>query len=289
MVYNFSNLKKSDLSATPHYLVVGNPVGHSLSPLMHQTAIDYHQLNAVYAGLHLEHNEIAEFAAWCNRENFLGCNITIPYKELFLKLVDRVDNDAQEIGAINTIVKQNGGLTGYNTDIIGFMEPVLDLQHLFEGGRAIVFGTGGASKAVKIGLLKLGVREIVFVSRNPAGKTTSDHRAHIEFVDYHQWQSYAEEAAIFINTTPVGMHPNVDEIFIDRRDATLFEDKICYDLIYNPVMTSFLKEADRAGAVVINGLEMFIQQGNRSFELWTGKTFPVEIIEQKLNHHFHQR
>jgi shikimate dehydrogenase len=199
--------------------------------------------------------------------------------------VDTIEDSAMEIGAINTIAKNGDTLTGHNTDIHGFMEPLKELSHLIEGGRAIVFGTGGASKAVKAALRQLGVYEIVFVSRNPSLNVITDNTLHIQMADYHQWQSYAEDAQLFVNTTPVGMYPNTEDLFINSDDIQWLENKICYDLIYNPVMTSFLKMADRAGAVVINGLEMFVEQGNRSFELWTQKTFPVKEIEEKLLQH----
>ena len=205
MVYSLNDLKNSELTETRHYLVVGNPVGHSLSPLMHQTALDYYRLDAVYAALELQPNEIAGFAAWCNLDSFLGCNITLPYKELLLSLVDTVQDSAMEIGAINTIVKNENTLAGYNTDIYGFLAPLIDLQNVIEGGRAIVFGTGGASKAIKAALRQLGVMEIIFVSRNPSVKAITDDSLHIQMAGYSQWQWYAEDAELFVNATPVGM------------------------------------------------------------------------------------
>lgn len=283
------DLKKSHLGRVPHYLVVGNPIGHSLSPLMHGTALKYHGIAAEYHAVNVLPNELPEFTAWCNRDSFLGCNITIPYKEQFFELLDHADESALEIGAINTIGKKSGKLIGYNTDIYGFISPINDLSHLIEGGRAIVFGTGGASKAIKAGLKQLGIDEIIFVSRNPSARKISDDFVHIEITDYSQWQAYADDASIFVNTTPVGMYPDIEKSIIDSRDVHLMEGKICYDLIYNPEMTAFLKQAESVNAVVINGLDMFIQQGNHSFQIWTGKTFPEDLIKEELYQHLHKQ
>lgn len=280
------DLIHSEYRERPHYLVVGNPIGHSLSPLMHQIALDHYGIDADYKPLELKPDEIGRFSAWINRDSFLGCNITIPYKEEMMTLVDSLSAAASEIGVINTIIKKSGMVMGDNTDLHGFIDPIADLSHLIEGGRAVVFGTGGASKAVIAGLEQLGVEEIVLVSRNPRGKQLPERRVHTELVDYHQWQAFADETAIFVNTTPVGMHPNVDSLFIDEVDSELFGDSICYDLIYNPQMTRFLKLAEKEGAVVINGLDMFIAQGSRSFELWTGKSFPEKKIRKALINHF---
>lgn len=286
MVYTLSELQKAGYDRSSHFLVIGNPVSHSLSPLMHQAALTHAGISADYLALELEPHEISSFAAWCNRDSFLGCNITIPYKQQFMALVDEMDPAAEQIGAINTIAKHDGKVVGYNTDLFGFINPIEDLAHLIEGGRALIFGTGGASKAVQAGLTRLGVEEIIFVSRNPAGKITEDSDLFVRTVDYSQWSSFADEASIFVNTTPVGMHPKVDQLFFDERDTHYFADSICYDLIYNPEFTRFLQLAEQEGAVVINGLDMFIQQGSRSFEIWTGNPFPVEKIRSLLHSYF---
>lgn len=289
MIYSFSDLKNSDFVTSPHFMVIGNPIGHSLSPFMHNIALKYHGIKAEYIALQLQMEDITDFAAWCNRDSFLGCNITIPYKEMMLEVVDELDNSVKDIGAINTIVRESHKLVGYNTDVYGFVSPLSGLEEFISGGRAIVFGTGGASKAVKTGLIQLGIEEIIFVSRNPSIRNSSGDSPLIKTVDYFQWQSFAEEASIFVNTTPLGMYPNIEDSALYERDAFLVDGKICYDLIYNPVRSSFLQIAEHAGAVIINGLDMFVQQGNRSFELWTGKSFPSEIIKEELISYFDRK
>lgn len=282
MIYSLQSLLNSSYKDKEHFLVVGNPIGHSLSPLMHNRALEYHSESADYLALNLLPNEIDSFAAYCNRESFRGCNITIPYKQQFLELVDHIDDSAKEIGAINTIVKESGSLVGFNTDLFGFMSPILDFADVISEGIAVVFGTGGASKAVLAGLIEIGVEEVVFVSRNPATVHIEHQHAHINVVGYSQWQAYADEVSILVNTTPVGMYPQTNHSMIEDVDVDLLEGKICYDLIYNPEMTKFLRQAESVNGVVVNGIEMFIQQGSKSFELWTGKRFPIDIIKSTL-------
>lgn len=282
MVLSFKDFKTSAITINPLYAVVGHPVSHSLSPVMHQIALDHYGIEAKYIALDLPQTQLREFIPWCNHDNFLGCNITIPHKEAFNEIVDEIDSFAQEVGVVNTLVKKDYKLIGYNTDVFGFLEPLKPYLDDFEFSRAIIFGTGGASKAVKIGLESQGVEELIFVSRRPNQKRIESDHSEIRILDYNQWQAFAEDSNLFINTTPVGMYPKTNNTFLRNGEAEFFEDKICYDLIYNPLETTFLKQAEKHGAVTINGLDMLIHQGSKSFELWTGHTFPVEKIRNKL-------
>jgi len=286
MAYTFREFRKSPHAVKPHYLVIGHPVSHSLSPLMHQTALDYYGINAHYFAVDLEPDEVNDFIAWCNRDEFKGCNITIPYKETFLEVVDEIDSYAEMIGVINTIVKSGNQLLGYNTDAFGFLMGLEPWSDELDLTRAIIFGTGGSSRAVKTALLETGFEELVFVSRRASNKQTEQGLPEFRIVNYEQWPSYAEEASLIVNTTPLGMHPRVNDMPIHENEATLLRDKICYDLVYNPSETRFLKTAKANGAITINGLHMLIYQGSKSFELWTGKSFPVKIIIEKLEDYF---
>lgn len=291
MTLSFDEFKKSSHSQEPHYLVVGHPLGHTLSPLMHNTAFNHHDIKAIYTAVDIRPDELSGFLAWMNNENFKGCNITIPYKEQLFNAVDQIDDSVRGIQAINTISKSDsdGNLIGSNTDIYGFSQPLKEYEDFIEGTRAIVFGTGGASKAVLIALEDLGVEEIVLVSRNPGRiqKPNSDLTSNI--VGYKQWQAFAEEASLFVNTTPVGMGGLKDKSIIDKSDIPLAANKICYDLIYNPGKTSFLKMAEETGAIPINGLDMLIHQGSRSFEIWTGRQFPIAEIRELLSTHLRSK
>lgn len=285
MVVSFEEFKTSEVPEKKLYAVIGHPIRHSLSPMMHQTALDYYNIPADYLAVDLPEYQLKDFIPWCNHDNFLGCNITIPYKQVFNEVVDVIDPFARRVGVINTLVKKDYKLIGYNTDVYGFIEPLRAYLSKTDFYRAVIFGTGGSSKAVKTALESEGVEEIIFVSRRPEQRNIYNNDNSIQLVGYNQWQSFAEEADIFVNCTPVGMYPNVDESFIRYKESDLFEGKICYDLVYNPLETKFLKLAKAVGAKTINGLDMLIHQGSKSFELWTGNTFPVEKIREKLIGH----
>lgn len=279
---NLTTFLNSPKAENPHYLLFGHPVGHSWSPLMHNTALEYYGLEARYHAIDLQSQELSQLASFLNRDTFLGANITVPYKQLIGDYLDRTDRSAQEIGAINTIVKSDYRLTGYNTDLHGFLSPLRDFEDEIAGFDAIVFGTGGASRAIIAGLIELGVHEIYLVSRNPDRISSFMDMEQVHVISYHEWPSRGEDAYLIINATPLGMHPKVNQSPVRESEKQFLADRICYDIVYNPLQTTFLQQAQSVGAQTIGGLEMLIQQGSRSFELWTCKQFPIEIIRKKL-------
>ena len=284
MAQTFSEFVKSSQSKQPHYFVIGHPISHSLSPIMHNTALQHYGMDATYYAVDVFPDELTSFIAWCNNDQFLGCNITLPYKRQLFDLVDRRGEAAEMIGAINTISKDNGKLAGDNTDVFGFLHPLEPLSDLIENTEAIVFGTGGASGAVVHGLKSLGVEKIYLVTRNPGSKHTETN--FIEYIGYSQWASVSENAAIIVNTTPLGMYPKTDQSPVRDSEAYMLKDKICYDLVYNPQETHFLRQAKPYAERTITGIEMLIQQGSHSFEIWTGKKFPAELVKNELTNYF---
>lgn len=290
MALTFKDFKSNKISSLPHYLVIGHPISHSLSPLMHQTALDYHQIRAQYHAIDLQTGDIPDFISWMNRDAFLGCNITIPYKKLFIDIVDRLDLAGSELGVINTIVKSESELVGYNTDMHGFQQPLYPWRIQLEGATAVIFGTGGASNAVTAGLVSVGVSKILMVSRDVKNRTLTSNRGRddveILYIDYSQWAAYIDEVTILVNATPLGMAPYTKESPVSELEMNLLKDKICYDLVYNPLNTTFLTFAKQSGAQAIQGHHMLIHQGDLSFNLWTGKSFPLDIIYKKIENYF---
>jgi len=274
----FRDFISSEASEKPHYLVIGHPIGHTLSPLMHRAALRFHQLKGDYFAIDIQPQELADFISWTGKPSFRGANITIPYKRELLSMVDRLDESARAVGALNTLVRDRDRITGYNTDVDGFRYPLEDYRDRLKGESVIVFGTGGASLAVERALEQLQVEQIVKVSRHPERLQEDDYL----LCNYHNWQEYAEESVMLVNTTPLGMAPELSGSPVKDHEIPLLEGKICYDLIYNPAKTRFLAQAEEAGALTIGGLEMFIGQGNRAFELWTGHSFPIDIISTLL-------
>ena len=279
----FTKFKESKKSNQPHYLLIGNPVSHSVSPLMHNTALKYHKIDAEYHAVAVAMSEIPSLVAHFNNESFLGANITIPHKENFLDVVDALTKEADEIRAINTILKQNGKLIGHNTDAYGFAAPLEDYLDDLDMGRAIIFGSGGATKAIIYALNDLGFDEVIMVSRRP--EKYSDI-AGVILSSYYNWPDYVEEASLIINATPLGMIPNTDASPIKNNERELLSEKLCYDIVYNPKETTFLKQARSSNGITIGGIDMLIHQGAKSFKLWTGKEFPIGLIKMKLDEIF---
>lgn len=275
----FINSEKSQLS---HYLLIGNPVMHSLSPAMHNTALKHNKLGGEYISVSVATKDVNMVLAHCTNDAFLGANITIPHKELFYDAVDELTEEAQQIGAINTLIKHEGKLIGHNTDSYGFIKPIEDHIDVLHGSRVIVFGSGGATKAIIYALRNVGVEELVLVSRRPE-MYESDGEGDIVRCSYDNWIAYAEESSMIVNATPLGMIPNTESSPIPDADSEILDGKICYDIVYNPRQTKFLKQAKSAGGIPIGGLDMLIHQGARSFNLWTGFDFPIEKIKQKLD------
>ncbi len=255
---------------------------------MHNLALRHHGIEAKYVAVDLNPKSIADFTSWMNRDSFLGCNITIPYKRQLFPLVDSVSPEAEAVGAINTIKRNPEGteLSAFNTDIYGFQKPLEEYRDKLDYGRAILFGTGGASLAVQYALEEQGFEEIIIVSRTPDRIQPPAGNSFTRVVDYSQWQEFADEACLIINSTPLGMGKYSESSVVNQQDADYLMDTVCYDLVYNPMETKFLKLAKTSGAVTINGLDMLIYQGSRSFEIWTGYTFPFDLVKNELLTHF---
>ncbi len=277
----FKEFLESQKSKQPHYLLIGNPIGHSISPIMHNVALQHHNLPGEYIAVSVSGSEITSLIAHCNNEAFLGANITIPHKETLFDAVDVLSEEAMEIGAINTLVKSENRLVGHNTDAFGFLAPIEEYEDDLEGERAIVFGTGGATKAIIYALKSWNVAEIVLVSRRPENYTDSEESGIIR-CSYDNWVAYAEDASIIVNATPLGMYPNVDASPVRDEELEALQGKICYDIVYNPRETKFLVQAQKAEGVPIGGLDMLIYQGAKSFKLWTGHEFPIGLVRMRL-------
>ncbi len=277
----FKDFLVSQKSTHPHYLLIGNPIGHSISPIMHNAALQHHNLPGEYIAVSVSGSEISSLIAHCNKPEFLGANITIPHKETLFETVDVLSEEAMEIGAINTLVKSGDRLVGHNTDAFGFLAPIEEYEDDLEGERAIVFGTGGATKAIIYALKSWNVAEIVLVSRRPESYSDNEESGIIR-CSYDNWVAYAEEASIIVNATPLGMYPNVGASPVRDEEMAILKGKICYDIVYNPRETKFLTQAQKAEGVPIGGLDMLIYQGAKSFKLWTGYEFPVGLVRMRL-------
>lgn len=277
---NFSEFLASESSHRPHYLLIGSPISHSVSPLMHNIALQHHNLKAEYHAVGVRQSEIPSLIAHFNKLEFLGANVTIPYKETMFEAMDTLGMEAAQIEAINTIVKRDGKIVGENTDEYGFRVPIEEYEDELYGERAIIFGTGGATKAINFALQGMGLEEIIMVSRRPGQYDTSGD---MKMCNYNNWTAYAEDASIIINATPLGMEPNIEASPVADDQVGILSGKICYDVVYNPQETKFLKQAKQAAGIPVGGLDMLIHQAAKSFKMWTGLEFPLGLIKMKLD------
>lgn len=234
--------------------LLGRSLVHSFSKNFFTNYFVTNHIDATYENIEID--SIGEFTNVL-KQKFSGFNVTIPYKEEIIPLLDELDEVAKEILAVNTVVIKNGKSIGYNTDAYGFhqsIKPFMTNRH----ERAIILGTGGASKAVEYVLKSLGVN-VIFISRNPVG----DNQFSYDEVNEHM----LDACKLIVNCTPVGTFPNVDEC-IEIPFDYLTEHHLVIDLIYNPAKTKFLSRAEENNAMILNGESMLKHQALKAYELW---------------------
>lgn len=267
--------------------VMGWPIAHSLSPVLQNAAIEEAGLDYVYISLPVPPEKLKEAVAGLRAMQFTGWNVTIPHKQAIMAELDAVDEDARIIGAVNTVVNRDGHLTGYNTDCIGFRQPLAQQGFLPKGKEATILGAGGAARAVIWGLLRAKVKRITLGVRNPAkaARLAEEFAAYGEIQVLH-WEdsAFAEHLAVtdlLVNTTPLGMYPHVEGM--PPVDWTkLKKDALVYDIIYTPERTRFLSEAQAHGHAIINGEGMLAGQGAAAFTLWTGVAPDLALMKRAL-------
>ncbi|MGA9770794.1 MAG: shikimate dehydrogenase [Blastocatellia bacterium] len=254
--------------------IIGNPVAHSASPAMHNRAFAAEGIDCVY--LPLATSDVKEFFTRFVKQSewpMRGFSVTIPHKVAVMRFLDEVDATAAKVGAVNTVVIDDGKLIGYNTDVEGAMQPLESLCRI-KDMRCGVIGAGGAARAVVNGLIERGARVTLF-ARDMTKATALSVAFEIPAFPIESLES--SDVQIVINTTPVGMYGHSEASSPVPRSA-FRNRRIAYDLVYNPVETRFLKEAREEGCLTISGIEMLIAQAALQFELWTGRRPPVDLM-----------
>ena len=274
-------------SRTSLYAIIGNPIEHSLSPVMQNAAFEAVGLDAVYLALRVEpaglHRAIEGFRAI----NLSGFNVTIPHKVAIMKYLDELDSSAATIGATNTVVNRNGKLTGYNTDGTGALAALREAGVNLQGRRILLLGAGGAARALAFSFAKTAER-ITILNRtsSKAESLAEDLRQATGATVVHgklDPSTLDEEVAstdLLVNATSVGMHPRSEETPVDVR--FLRPDMVVFDIVYSPLETRLLREAREVGAKGVDGLAMLVHQGVQAFELWTGKRAPTSTMTKAL-------
>ena len=270
-IYHFKSINER----TKLYGIIGNPVSHSMSPVIHNASFREKGLNNVYVPLKI--SNIGAFIKECGKMDFRGFSVTIPHKESILPFLDEIDHIAGKIGAINTIVKQNGRLTGYNTDcmaaVMGLEQSLKETDDTLNNKKVSIIGAGGAARAIAFGLKEKGC-DIIIYNRTleRAEKLSNDVKCRFEgFEKIHKLDS-----DILINTTSIGMFPDVDRTPVPQ--TVLKAGMIVFDAVYNPIETRLLQDAKKRGCRTVNGLTMFIQQAAEQFRLWTNIDPPIELM-----------
>ena len=267
--------------------VIGHPIAHSLSPVMQNAGITAANLDYVYSAMAVAPENLEDAIKGMKALGFRGLNVTIPHKQAVMEHLDTIHEDAQVIGAVNTISNENGHLTGYNTDVIGFINGMKQKGFEPQGKHTIVLGAGGAARAIIWGLIKERAASITIGVRNvekaqPLAQYFSGFMditlLHWESEDFKKRLPYAQ---LIVNTTPLGMAPHTDAMPpIDF--TTIQKDAFVYDIIYTPARTRFLSEAQEYGHTIINGEGMLAGQGAAAFALWTGVTPDLALMKHAL-------
>ncbi len=251
--------------------VIGYPVSHSLSPRLHNYWLKKYGVEASYDAFPLEPENPEHFLRMMAEKDFIGVNLTIPHKEAAMKWVDEVDDTAKRIGAINTILVQDGKLRGTNTDAYGFICNLKNGGWKAAGRKALVLGAGGAARAVCVGLLDSGY-DIILANRTRARAdemAESLHRSRIKVVEWNMAESAMHEIALLVNTTSLGMKgKGALDISLDTLPSHAFVS----DIVYNPLMTPLLLRAAERGNKTIDGLGMLLYQAQLAFYEWFGIT-----------------
>jgi len=267
-------------SETKLCCLIGHPVKHSISPQLHNSAFKHLGLNMVYLAFDVKSEHLSRVVKGLRSLNIVGFNVTIPHKVSIIKFLDILDSTARETKAVNTVVLKNNRLTGYNTDVEGIKRSLLDSKGILDG-RALIIGAGGAARAAVVALKNLGIDEIVIANRRiwkaaALVRIFKKNDLEVKSVGLPEVRRYSRTSSIIINATPVGMWPHQDETPLSSKDIP--RNSTVLDLVYNPLKTKLLEEAEKAGAETINGLKPLIEQASKAFELWTGLHPPKDVL-----------
>jgi shikimate dehydrogenase len=278
--------------------VIGDPVRHSLSPLMHNAALQELGLDFVYVALPIAATDLGSAIAGFSAIDLAGFNITLPHKQAIIPHLQTTSDLAQAVGAVNTVWRSDQGWAGTNTDVEGFIAPLKALDRDWTNARVVCFGNGGAARAAVAGVQQLGCATIQVFGRSAeklatfqaswSGSALGSDLA--QRLTVHPWTELADaiaQADLIVNTTPIGMAPKSDVNVLNAIEvAAIRSGTIAYDLIYVPRPTQFLQQAAAQGATIIDGLEMLVQQGAAALRIWAKtETVPVATMRRALEQH----
>jgi shikimate dehydrogenase len=265
--------------------IIGYPVGHSLSPRFQQVAFDHFGMDVTYEVWETLPNALFSRVASLRSDEYLGANVTVPYKEAVVPILDNLSEEASLLGAVNTIVHRDGKLTGQNTDGIGFLQALCDAEFDVERKKVLILGAGGAARAVAFALARGGVTDLYIANRNTMrGDNLAMEVNSVAPIAFSIPLTEQELAGIsgkydlLVNTTSVGMRYTETDGRTPFPKHLLTSKLLVNDLVYNPPETTLLKDARDAGADTLGGLGMLVNQGAASFEIWTAMKAPIDLM-----------
>tara|TARA_B100000700_G_scaffold295426_1_gene358319 strand:+ start:912 stop:1706 length:795 start_codon:yes stop_codon:yes gene_type:complete len=251
------------------YFVIGNPINHSLSPKLHNYWFKENKINAVYEKIKIDENDLETMIARFKERQMNGINVTVPFKKTVIPYLDKLSLEAELTQSVNTIILDNDNLVGHNTDITGFIKAIKNLNFNIKGKKIFILGAGGVVPSIIFALNKMNVSKITISNRTK--KKAEDLKSQFHNLEILDWGDI-NDFDVIINATSLGLN----EESIDLDLSKFVNNKLFYDVIYNPAETNFLKEGKKLGNKTENGKLMFIYQAFEAFKLWHG-------IEPKIN------
>ena len=266
------------------FCIIGDPIDHSLSPAIHNAAFNTLGLNCSYIAFRVQEDQLKNSLDSLRAIKIDGFNVTMPHKVKVLDYVDRKDNTVQLVGAANTVNNENGKFCAYNTDVIGFIKPLHERKVDFNGFEVIILGAGGAARAIAVGLSgEKGIRNINIYNWNTERAVKLSNivkKMGLEstIISNDDIQNTASKCNLIINATPLGMNNEKSLI----KSSSIRKEAIVYDIVYKPIITNLLENAKTAGAEIIYGYEMLLEQATASFKIWLQMDPPVESMKKVL-------
>lgn len=277
--------------------IIGYPIGHSMSPVFQQAALDACGVDARYVAYQVPPDEVEEFVNGLRQPGIMGINVTVPHKLAVMPFLDEIDDWATEAGAVNTIVNRQGRLTGHNTDGYGFLRALREGAGFEpQGRRTLILGAGGAARGVVLALAREGVGDLTIANRTPKRAESLAQLARNRGItsqsiplSENDLAEAANRSEFIVNCTTIGMTHGPGEDETPLPGYAIPPTALVNDLVYNPLETRLLREAAQAGANTLGGIEMLVYQGAASFEMWLERPAPVPVMLEAATRAMHSR
>jgi shikimate dehydrogenase len=269
------------------FCIIGDPVNHSLSPLIQNSLFTSSNLNYSYIAFRVPPLELADSVKSLKKINIAGFNVTLPHKVSIINHIDKLSGEAKTAGAVNTVNNEGGEFVGYNTDIHGLIAPLEERQINFNNNEILILGAGGSCRAALVGLAKKkDIKKINIVNRDQKkldkvielGKELGLKCIPLHYDDENILNEKSLNSKLIINTTSIGLNNETSPL----KSNFMSKDAFVFDIVYRPIYTDLLKKAKEAGSNIIFGYEMLIYQGAKSFEIWTGTNAPINAMKRAL-------